>query len=336
MVEAGVTAVSEAMEDPSFSWTHRYPTSLPYKQPPSSRASSVFATNDYPPVSDFAPSEFSEDVDRDIPDIDSDPTSDSAPGQSSGVFSDSEEEEGGGGEDDEVNEAGYGYRRTFFSTSSERGRWKTDPIPFKPAISLLQTRKSAPTLSRVATPTQLNTRPISEPAPSTNSLKASFVPPEISESQKDRSPCTIAADVDSSMPSESIDALVDQPLEDEATSPQTLPSLTSDRDGSTDADLELEENEQEIIMPSSPLPPSSPPQSPTSRSVSIMSPFSSPLSFIYDRSSSPLSEVPDDFDLDQPVEEDEEQEGVTEAEHSAVAVILEKNVDIAEDVSHPP
>ena len=74
-------------------------------------------------------------------------------------------------------------------------------------------------------------------------------------------------------------------MEDEVESPHTLPSLSSDRESSSDVDVDA---------PSSPLPPSSPSLSPVSFSVSIVSRSVSPLLFA--RDSSPLSEVPDGED----------------------------------------
>ncbi|KAJ3503995.1 hypothetical protein NLJ89_g8175 [Agrocybe chaxingu] len=67
---------------------------------------------------------------------------------SPGTVSDGEGENAEGQDDDE--DANL---LTFFRTSVERGQWKYDPIFFKTTSvpSLLQTRKSVPTLSRVPT-----------------------------------------------------------------------------------------------------------------------------------------------------------------------------------------
>ena len=206
---------------------------------------------DFPPTSDFDASELSEDVDQEL-------TSDSAPGPSSGISSDSE--------DDEPQEEGFsfsyeGNRTTFFRTSAERGQWKSNPMPSKP--TLLQTRKSAPTHSRVATPTLINPlRMISEPAPQQD------VPDHALLENTSR-------DVPISIPM----------VDDDVESPHTLPSLSSDRESSLDVDVDT---------PSSPLPSSSPPLSPMSFSVSIISRSVSPL--LFERDSSPLSEVSDEDD----------------------------------------
>ena len=113
--------------------------------------------HDFPPTSDFDTSELSEDVDLEL-------TSDNAPGPSPGISSDSEDE-GPQEKDDFGFSSSYeGNRTTFFRKSAERGWWKSNPMP-----TLLQTRKSAPTHSRVVTPTLINPlRTISEPEPSSS------------------------------------------------------------------------------------------------------------------------------------------------------------------------
>ncbi|KAF8971276.1 hypothetical protein BDZ97DRAFT_1350388 [Flammula alnicola] len=284
--------VGEHVEDPSSSWSHRYSTDPLFKHSASAYTrvpyNSIYSTNhDYPAPSDFDVSEFSEDVEHDIPDLDSEPTSDSTPGQSSSVFSDSEEEEARDDDSDAFSFGGYnGNRTTFFRTSAERGQWKSNPMPFRPATSLLQSsRKSVPTLSRVSTPTLAVAnlaRPISEPAPSTCPAEPDFITSE-NPDLPSRAREAIISNSDS--------VPINPPLlSEEVESPHTLPSLTSDRESSQ------EEDEHEV--PSSPLPSSSPPMSPMSFSVSRMSRSVSPISFARDsssfRDSSPLSDVPDD------------------------------------------
>jgi len=207
---------------------------------------------DFPPTSDFDASELSEDI----------LTSDSAPGPSSGISSDSEDDEP---QEEEGFSFSYeGNRTTFFRTSAERGQWKSNPMPLKQ--TLLQTRKSAPTHSRVATPTLINPlRMISEPAPQQDVPDHALL-----ENTSRDAPISIPATAS---------------MVDEVESPHTLPSLSSDRESSLDVDIDT---------PSSPLPPSSPPLSPMSFSVSIISRSVSPL--LFERDSSPLSEVPDDED----------------------------------------
>jgi len=236
----------------------------------------------YPSTPDFDISEFSEDMEHDNPDVDSEPTSDSAPAQSSGVYSDSEEEDAKEDSEEGEDTFRYGYdgpRRTFFHTSAERGQWKSNPLPMKPnPTSLLQTRKSVPTLSRIGTPTSTNpSRPISEPAPFTSVPESSFLLAPLND-QVDPIAGEASAFTDSS---ESSPTSIDH-----VESTDSLPSLSSDRESSMGID--------EHDIPSSPLPPSSPPLSPIGLSVSMMSRSVSPLSFACDSpkiaSSSPLSE----------------------------------------------
>ena len=244
-----------------FSWGYTYASS---KYPGSAYAHD----RDFPPTSDFDVSELSEDVDLEL-------TSDSARGPSSGISSDSEDEDPQEEDDSGFSFSYEGNRTTFFRTSAERGQWKSNPMP-----TLLQTRKSVPTHSRVATPTLINPlRTISEPAPASSTPQVS---PEAPQPLPDHTTLeTTSRDILISIP---IDPITSS-MEDEVESPHTLPSLSSDRESSPDVDIDA---------PSSPLPPSSPPLSPVSFSVSIMSRSVSPLLFA--RDSSPLSEVPDDED----------------------------------------
>lgn len=182
------------------------------------------------------------------------------------------------------------YRTTFFRVSAERGLWRSDPIPsIKTNPSTLQARKSVPSFSRVPTPQPLTIRTVSEPAPSNNSQTTGFFPEKEDDQAVELSdPLTVDAEVRPTLFTQSVDSN----LEDESSSPHTLPSLIADAESSE------EEVNIELDVPSSPLPPSSPPLSPLSRSISIISRSSSPLSFSFERSSSPLSELPDDYDND--------------------------------------
>lgn len=282
--------VGEHIEDQS-SWS-RYSAREPIKYSASAYTRGPYNTtylpdHDYPPRSNFDVSTFSEDVSHDVPDLDSEPASDSAPA-SSVVFTDSEEEEEKEEEDGDSHGFSFGsegFRTTFFRTSAERGQWKSNPMAYRPAASLLPTRKSAPTESRVATPTLFvnPTRPISEPAPSTTSAST----PDFLSSEKqdlpDRATEATTWNSGNSIP-------IIPPTDEDVESPHTLPSLSDDRESSVDVD--------DHDLPSSPLPSSSPPMSPTSITVGMLSRSVSPVSLAYDafsmRSSSPLSELPDD------------------------------------------
>ncbi|KAJ3502910.1 hypothetical protein NLJ89_g8674 [Agrocybe chaxingu] len=292
----GYSSVGGYLESSSSPWDYNYSSRGTSKvsraEDPFPRRASISTAGDYPPSSDFDVSEFS---DHDLPDVDSEPASDSAPAENAGTVSDSEGGNAEGQDDDEdanlFSFSSNSYRSTFFRTSAERGQWKYDPIPFKPKSvpSLLQTRKSVPTLSRVPTPTLANpTRPISEPAPSTPAENA-FVPSTTTPPDQPDPPMKTT-------PPETIPAPTPSTAEDQLDSPNTVPSLSSDRESSTDAD--------DHEMPASPLPPSSPPLSPMSFSVSIMSRSVSPLSFAPEspamRSSSPLSELSDDEEDEEP------------------------------------
>jgi len=181
------------------------------------------------------------------------------------------------------------YRTTFFRVSAERGLWRSDPIPLiKTNPSTLQARKSVPTFSRVPTPQPITIRTVSEPAPSNNSQTTGFY----SEKEDGRAlePSDSLA-VDARLQPTLFTQSDDSNPEDEASSPRTLPSLIVDESSEGDVNAELD-------VPSSPLPPSSPPLSPLSRSISIISRSSSPLSLVFERNSSPLSELPDDYDND--------------------------------------
>jgi hypothetical protein len=180
------------------------------------------------------------------------------------------------------------YRTTFFRVSAERGLWRSDPMPLmKKTSSTLQERKSVPTFSRVPTPLPLAIRTVSEPAPSNNSQMTGFYLENEDEREGELSD-SLVADT-GSHPSLFTQSLDSKP-EDEISSSHILPLIT---------DAESSEDEMNIDLdapgvPSSPLPPSSP-LSPLSRSVSRSS---SPLSFYFEGSSSPLSELPDDYDND--------------------------------------
>jgi hypothetical protein len=186
------------------------------------------------------------------------------------------------------------YRTTFFRVSAERGLWRGDPIPLMKTTtsSTVQQRKSVPAVSRVPTPLPLTIRTVSEPAPSNNSQMTGFYP----EKENGRA----AAPSDSVMADTAVQPTrftpsIDSKPEDEISSPHTLPSLIADAESEGDVNIELDA----LGVPSSPLPPSSPPLSPLSQSISIISRSSSPLSFAFEGSSSPLSELPDDYDNDE-------------------------------------
>lgn len=168
-----------------------------------------------------------------------------------------------------------GIRSMCFRTSAERGRWRTDPLPFqRSSVPLI--RKSAPAADS-ATDILITSRPISEPAPA---IPTSAQPAKPSE-QDD-----IVHGVPSVDPSSvALSSFTTSPVLDLV---DTLPPLTSDRDSSMDAD--------EVLTPSSPLPPSSPPPlSPAVSAVhlptvSISPTHSSPSSPII-APSSPLSPI---------------------------------------------
>ncbi len=158
-------------------------------------------------------------------DLESEPTSESTPGRSSGVYSDSEEEEDRRGDEADAYGYSFGYdsnRTTFFRTSAERGQWKSNPMPLRP----LQTRKSLPVVSRIPSPAipaaETTLRTISEPAPSIPSAENDIAPQE--QDLPDR------ATEETTPNSASIP--INPPTEEGAHSPHTLPSLSSDRESS--------------------------------------------------------------------------------------------------------
>ncbi|KAF9050460.1 hypothetical protein BJ165DRAFT_1002933 [Panaeolus papilionaceus] len=192
-----------------------------------------------------------------------------------------------------------GYRSTFFRTSAERGQWKSDPASvFKltqPQQPLLQTRRSAPTQSRVTTPTLSKPRLVSEPAinPSPLAVDTSL---KVTQAQ-DRTDRTTTTAASQEIPSPS--ELSPHSSQEGVDSSHTMPSLVSDRASSPGMD------DLDLDGPLSPLPPSSPPLSPISygaphsRSMSVVSlsePEDPESPFM--RSSSPLSELSDDDDDD--------------------------------------
>ncbi|KAF8069955.1 hypothetical protein FPV67DRAFT_1753802 [Lyophyllum atratum] len=190
------------------------------------------------------------------------------------VFCDSEEEE------QEEDSEGYSFveedaRATFFRTSSERGQWKYDPKPFNfQSRSLL--RQSAPTSSPPPiSGLQLLTRPISEPAPSTGRTSTPPVTPDGSHEEEDSRP-----EVPSTSGVDTISS--DHPSPAIYDAPSSLPSLTGGRESTEFEDL---------VCPSSPLPPSSPPLSslPSSPMMRSISPLSFAPSSPYIPPSSPLS-----------------------------------------------
>ncbi|KAF8800792.1 hypothetical protein BYT27DRAFT_7174996 [Phlegmacium glaucopus] len=254
--------VREHIEDPSSAWGPRYSSNGYPDRAYTPSKHDYFSIHRYPPPSDFDVSEYSEDVDHDNLEADSEHMTDSPPGRNSVFFSDTEEEENHG--DDEFS-FGHGYRTTFFRTSAERGQWKSNPIPFK-STPLPQVQRSASIPSRLPTPVD-STRTNSEPAPSTVSGLRFSLKPDQYDNLRD------ADDLPTSFGN-----IAEGELQPEAESPRTMPSMTSDWESIPDIDVDGYER------PSSPLPPSSPISYSLSRSVS---PASSPMM----RPSSPLSEV---------------------------------------------
>lgn len=154
-----------------------------------------------------------------------------SPSHASVFYTDSEEED-----HDTEDQVSVETRATFFRVSEERGQWKNDPIPFQPQPSYHQ-RNSMPTSSRPVPPNP-DRRLASEPAGfSINSYHSSC---------------------------EGLDFTSEF-------SPES-----DDRQTSYDADVDTEPITSESEMPDddnrpySPLPPSSPPLSPMSFSVSPM------------------------------------------------------------------
>ena len=264
-------SVRDHMEDPSFAWARRSSSHGYAERAYAPLKHDYFSSHNYPPPSDFDVSEYSEDMNHDVPDVDSGHTSDSAPVRNSVFFSDSEEENHG---NDEFAFEHSGYRTTFFRTSAERGQWKSHPIPFK-STPLPQAQRSASIPSRLPTPVLVDsTRTNSEPAPSTV-IGLGF---SVQLDQYDDLPGTDGG----SLPN-SFENVAESELQPEAESPHTMPSLASDWESIPDIEVDAHEYDR----PSSPLPPSSPmsySESILSRSVSLAS---SPMI----RSSSPLSEI---------------------------------------------
>ncbi|KAK0213300.1 hypothetical protein DFS33DRAFT_1288003 [Desarmillaria ectypa] len=154
------------------------------------------------------------------------------PSHASVFYTDSEEEDHD--PEDEVVETSP--RATFFRVSEERGQWKNDPIPFQPPPSHHQ-RNSMPTSSR--------------PVPPSPDRRLASEPAEFSMN-----------------PNHSSREDLDFTFE--------LSPESDDRQASYDADIDSELITSESEMPDddnrpySPLPPSSPPLSPMSFSVSPM------------------------------------------------------------------
>lgn len=250
---------SEFSDDLAASWDRPYhPVVHTASSYPTNGHKTISDGEDhFPPSSEYDPSENYQEVDSSLPDLDSDHSSNSAAYQSPVFPLDSDEEQEDEGEGYSFGDGGL--RATFFRTSAERGRWRSDPVPYKPsAVALLQIRKSAPTISRVPTLTSnMGSRPTSEPLPSTSSHGAQDTS-GVDDFEASRSTFTVP--------------FPDQGVR-EASSPHTLPSLTSDRESTSDPE------EQDYRAPSSPLPSSSPPLSPMSFSVSAISRSVSPLVF---------------------------------------------------------
>ncbi|KAG5640299.1 hypothetical protein DXG03_009328 [Asterophora parasitica] len=213
------------------------------------------------------------------------------------VFCDSEEE------DQEDDSDGYSFvqediRSTFFRVSAERGQWKYDPLPLKTSVRALL-RQSAPTSSPPPiSGLQLLARPISEPAPSTGRASTTPTTPD-SHEEEDHGSEMPSMDYVDSMSSDHYSPLAYD-------SSRSLPSLMSDAE-STEPD--------DHAVPSSPLPPSSPPLSslPASPLMCSISPLSFAPSSPHLQPSSPLSFVeslPPDDDQDMDLENDDEADTV--------------------------
>lgn len=284
----------EHMNDPSSSWGSRYSSYGYPERAFTPMKHDYFSTHSYPLPSEFDVSEYSEDVDHDIPEADSEHTSDSAPGRNSVFFSDTEEEENNW--NDEFSFGQSGYRTTFFRTSAERGQWKSHPIPLK-STPLAQARNSICIPSRLPTPVLVDsTRTTSEPAPST----VTGLGFSVQSGQHDN-----LRGEEEGPPPISLENVTKSELQHEAESPH-MPSMTSDWESMPDIDGDNNEYER----PSSPLPPSSPMSYLASRSVS-------PASSFLMRSSSPLSEISS-------LDEDERQ--VDEAESPNIEVKIRYSV----------
>ncbi|TFK44107.1 hypothetical protein BDQ12DRAFT_672402 [Crucibulum laeve] len=278
--DIGLPGRSDHSDDLSSSWDHHYTPAPAFKQSDKLYAlpsfHSTFASDDdFPIASEFDASETSEDVDVDLHYTRSDGASEILPGQSS-IFDSDEEVEG--------NDDGEGFsfketdlRATFFRTSAERGRWRSDPVPFKPS-SFLQMRQSVPSSSPgPSSAPQLSQRRISEPALSTT---------------YPASTSTLTAPCDESdVPLKAICA-TSNAISPEIDPSDSIPPLSTDRESSMEDD--------EVLTPLSPLPPSSPPLSPLS---SPMRQSMSPLSFA---PSSPLLAPSSPLSMLSSLDEDED------------------------------
>jgi len=275
--------VEQTQED----WRQSYSS---WKSTSSSCIRRSVSIDDFPPISDYDPSGLSEDPRWRVQYSKHTSINNTTPSSS---YSDS---------DEELDDIFGSHRTTFFSTSAERGLWKNEPVPQKKNLpAMIQLRASAPSLSGVSTPTASNFRTVSEPAPTTTPGKTRCYP---ANPMIDKPNVSFQPGIPSR--SQSLAASFDCCIEDEISS-HTLPSLTTDigsREFDTDIDIEVDGG----IL--SPLPPSSPPFSPSSRSISILSRSSSPFSFSHTRDSSPLSELPDDFDDQESQDGHENSDGI--------------------------
>ncbi|KAG5640578.1 hypothetical protein DXG03_008046 [Asterophora parasitica] len=230
-------------------------------------------------------------------------------------------------EDLEDDSEGYSFvqedvRSTFFRVSAERGQWKYDPLPLKTSTRSLL-RQSAPT----STPPpisglQLLARPISEPAPSTGRASTPPTTPD-SHEEEDHGSEMPSMDYVDSMSSDHCSPLA-------YNSSRSLPSLVSDA-----ASTELDDH----AVPSSPLPPSSPPLSslPASPLMRSISPLSFAPSSPHLQPSSPLSFVeslsPDD-DQDMDLQNDDEADTVP-TPHPQPTPSLENEAPTSPEVGLP-
>ncbi|KAL0956965.1 hypothetical protein HGRIS_003065 [Hohenbuehelia grisea] len=226
---------------------------------PSFRASFP-SDEDLPFTSDFEISDVSDPPYTDVCKSTSHPPSDSAV-----FYSDSEEEE-------EEEDDGYEFtpsdiRSTYFSTSSERGRWLTDPMPIP-----LRTRSSVPTVDSIFKP-PLAPRPISEPAPLRELGESLPTPEEVEKVTDDGDMCGGGATLEASVDPDHLGGHIVEPVVGDIVTEELL----------------AESDAEEPACPSSPLPPSSAPVSPMSTCISPMFGPVSPMSI---SPSSPLSSLP--------------------------------------------
>ncbi|KAF4567294.1 hypothetical protein EYR40_006293 [Pleurotus pulmonarius] len=220
---------SDVIDDMTMVWGPNYRWNSSIKSPPTHcrlpSFRSSFPSDDELPSSDYEMSDYSEDTRSKCEPI-SRPRPTSVP--ENVFYSDSEEETN---QDDDGFEFKYSdTRSTYFDTSAERGRWKSDPMPYR------WLRSSAPVTS-VPTSFEDSLRGASDHCADLPEAteQGALVTEVISPKEQD------------SYPTSSSDCLAD-------------PSVSQQ---STTSSSDTTSNDTEIICPSSPRPPSSPPVSPT-------------------------------------------------------------------------